>query len=352
MAHLTIDIAAIIHNYKLIQDKIGSDCEAAAVVKADCYGCGMAAIAPALCKAGARSFFVATLDEALELRELLGTKPVIASLGGFDEKDANDYAAQHITPILNTAYQVKAYAKTSHDLAAPILHIDTGMNRLGVHVDQVENLVDINPSIVMSHFACADEDVEMNELQYEAFIKAASRYPEAGKSLSNSFGIFRNDKYHFNVVRPGMALYGLNPRPDHQNPMKPAVNLKVPVLQVETVGKGQTIGYGATHRFENKATVATIGVGYADGVFRSLGNKGQLFWKGYACPIRGRISMDLTCVDLSEIPEADHPKSGDMMELIGPNQSADDLAVDAGTIGYEILTALGQRYKRQYIGAD
>lgn len=211
----------------------------------------------------------------------------------------------------------------------------------------------INVAGILSHFACADEkDHAMNETQYEVFEKIAKHFPNAEKTLCNSSGIFRNSKYHYDIVRPGMALWGLNPTPEIKNPMQPVASLTAPVVRVRLVYKGATVGYNATYKFDKDTWIATLSAGYADGIFWNLGNKGALYWKGYKCPIRGRVSMDLTTVDLSEVPEGQRPKPGDALEIIGEHQQADDLAKAAGTIGYAVLTRLGNRYERKYISGD
>ncbi len=359
MGSLTINLGAISANYKQIQGMTGANCEVAAAIKANAYGLGMAPVAEALQQAGCIKFFIATLPEALELRTIIGEQADIYMLNGFDPAHGNLYADEEITPVLASADEVEAYnalaSESGKDLSA-ILHIDTGMNRLGIEMKDVETLAN-NPDkgdhldihYVMSHFACADEkDHPMNNAQYETFITVAKHFPDMKKSLANSSGTFRSNDYHFDLVRPGMALYGLNPMPEADNPMHPVVTLEVQVLQVKEALAGETCGYGATHRFEKNTPLAIVSMGYADGFFRELSNNGALYWKRYRCPVRGRVSMDLTIVDLSAVPENERPTPGDMLEVIGKNQSADDIASDCGTIGYEFLTSLSRRYKRIY----
>ncbi|MEZ5814657.1 MAG: alanine racemase [Alphaproteobacteria bacterium] len=356
MGTLTISCAAIARNYKQIQDMAGADCAAAAVVKANAYGLGVAPVATALQKAGADRFFIATLAEALELRTIVGAKPDIYMLHGFEEAGCDLYKAEAITPVLNSVHEIESYAAFAargESLLPAIIHIDTGMNRLGLKQQDLEKaaskLGGIDLRYVMSHFACADEkNHPMNDVQYKAFKTAAEMFPGARKTLANSAGIFRSPDYHFDMIRPGMSLYGLNPKPEAENPMDPVIELAVEVLQVKDAAGGEVCGYNATHRFEKEQRLAIVSMGYADGFPRSLSNTGALYWKGHKCPLRGRVSMDLTTVDLSAVPENDLPGSGDMLEVIGPSQSADDLAAAAGTIGYEILTSLSRRYQRIY----
>ncbi|MCB9982608.1 MAG: alanine racemase [Rhodospirillales bacterium] len=346
---LQIDLGALARNFQILKDTSRPGCGVAPAVKASAYGLGIEPVARRLIKEGAGVFFVASLDEALELRGIVGSGPVIYTLNGFEAERAALYKTEQISAVLNSGEALADFAMYGQQSPAPALHIDTGMNRLGVRVDALDNLDEQNFSLVMSHFACADEaDNPMNDAQFVAFTKAAQRFENVPKCLANSSGIFRSANYHFDMVRPGMALYGLNPRPESDNPMAAVVNLSVPVLQVWDAKAGETCGYNATYRFDKNTKLCVVGLGYADGFLRSLSNNGALFWNGVACPIRGRVSMDLTIIDLSDIPENDLPRAGDMVEVIGPHQSADDLAASAGTIGYEILTALGPRYERVY----
>ena len=347
---LTIDLGALARNYRTIQNMVGENCTASAVVKADAYGLGVAPVAKALLENGTESFFVANLDEASALRGILGEGAVIYTLNGFEAECTSVYEGEGITPVLNSLEDVQAFGAHGQDLPAPALHIDTGMNRLGIRADRLDALQGQDFSLVMSHFACADEkDHSMNAAQFEVFQAAAKHFPGTKKSLANSSGVFRSNTYHFDMVRPGMCLYGLNPRPETKNPMEAVVSLSVPILQIRDTAPGETCGYNATYRFKNKTRLAVVALGYADGFLRSLSNAGALYWRGIPCPVRGRVSMDLTIIDLGAVPENDLPRAGDMVEVIGPHQSADDLAASAGTIGYEILTSLGARHLRHYM---
>ncbi len=358
---LEIDLTALAANYTFLKNQVGADCLLTPAVKANAYGTGIAEAAPALYAAGARRFFVATLGEALELRDVM-PQIEIGVLGGLMAGAAGEFAAHNLIPVLNDAAQIQYWAdenKRSGLNRKSILHIDTGMNRLGLGAADLKAVLGLSGDImqaasietVMSHFACADEKFHpLNEEQFKNFSAAAkAHFPWAKKSLANSSGIMRDKKYHFDAARPGMALYGLNPTPEMQNPMRAVVKLSAPVLQVRMVKKGQSAGYAAGYVFENDTACATIGIGYADGFSRHLSGKGQLFWNGIACPILGRVSMDLTILDIGHIPEDKRPAPGDMVEVLGPHQDADTLAAAAGTIGYEILTQLGRRYTRHYI---
>ena len=353
MAQLTINLSAIQANYKTLKNKVGNACEVAGVVKANAYGLGVAPVSEALQKVGCKTFFVATLPEAIELRMILGDEPLIAMLNGYQDQNSKLYLENNITPVINDMTELDAYKKQGNNLPA-MIHIDTAMNRLGIDPDEIspEDLKDCDVKAIMSHFASSeDKKSDLNTKQAERFDKVTAKFPDIPKSLCNSSGIFLSESYHYDLVRPGMALYGLNPTPYADNPTQSVITLDAEILQMHAVKKGEMTGYNATHRFENNSEVAIVDIGYADGIFRSLSNNTNLYWNGTPCPVRGRISMDLTIVDLGNIPENKRPKAGEMLEVIGPNQTADDLARDAETIGYEILTSLSRRYERKYINS-
>lgn len=351
-ATLTIDLDALAANYALFREKVGAACEVAGVVKADGYGTGMLQATKKLSQAGCKTFFVATPGEGIALR---AAQPAarIGILGGLYPDAGDAYREHNLIPVIGSLDEL-ARAK-NHEV---ILHFDTGMNRLGFSPREIEILLNdkkrldrVNVSAIISHFVAADEKGHaLTGRQYNDFHAIAAHFPDAQKSLSNSSGAFRDKKYHFDMIRPGMALYGLNPTPETKNPMKPVVKLDARVLQTRTVKKGESAGYNAGYEFEQDSVIATAALGYADGFLRSLTNKGNLYWEGRPLPIRGRVSMDLTIVDLSHLPEKQRPDAGDFLEVLGEHQGADDLASAAGTIGYEILTALGRRYERRYLG--
>jgi alanine racemase len=355
---LRIDLAALAENYGRVTAQIGENCQAGAAVKADAYGLGAAQIVPALETQNCPYYFVATLSEAIALREV--TDKVIFVLGGFVPDCMIDYLHYKIIPVLNSLHDIANWQKVAREKERTlnaIIHIDTGMNRLGLGRDELPTLLEnakellegINVLYFMSHFASADEsdDEGLTARQYSDLMKIREAFPDTRLSLANSAGIFRAPEYHLDMVRPGMCLYGLNPMPDKPNPMKPVVSLSVPVLQLREVAVGETVGYGASHHFDGATSVATVALGYADGFLRALSNRGTLYFNGQPCPIVGRVSMDLVTIDIGGL--AQKPVPGDMVEVIGSRQSADDLALCAGTIGYEILTSLGARYAREYI---
>lgn len=362
---LTIDLAAVAANYGILRRQVGSQCAIAGVVKADAYGTGLAPIAQTLFAQGSRRFFVATPDEGFALRRILPLAE-IAVLGSGLPFYADDFIAAQIEPVLNSLHDIALWrdAARRHDKMLPaIIHLDTGMNRLGLAAEEGETLVN-DPALlrgldvitVMSHFACADEKFHpLTDTQFERFRAFAMHFPRARKSLANSSGIFRSKDFHYDLVRPGMAMYGLNPTPETRNPMNPVVKLEALILQTRNVKKGESVGYSATHTFNGPGLTATVALGYADGFHRAHGNdaggKAALYWNGAACPLVGRVSMDLVTVDLSNL-KGPLPQPGDYLEVLGTHQDADKLAAHAGTIGYEVLTGLGPRYKRVYLPHD
>jgi alanine racemase len=355
---LTIDLGAVASNHDIFRHQIGAKCDIAGVVKANAYGTGLAPIAQTLFAKGSRRFFVATPDEGFALRQILPLAE-IAVLGGGLPYNTDAFIDAHIEPVLNSLYDIALWrdAARKRDKTLPaIIHLDTGMNRLGLSADEGETLINdpallrgLDVIIVMSHFACADEKYHpLTDTQYERFRKFATHFPRAKKSLANSSGIFRSKDFHYDMVRPGMATYGLNPTPEAKNPMNPVVKLEARILQVRHVKSGDTIGYSATHTFKGAGLTATVALGYADGFHRAHSGKANVFWQGVACPLVGRVSMDLVTVDISNL-KGQLPQPGDWFEVLGPHQNADQLAEVAGTIGYEVLTNLGPRYQRIYL---
>lgn len=351
---LTIDLGAVKANYRLLADK-AKNAECAAVVKANGYGLGAEPVARALTEAGCTTFFVATLDEAIALRTVLAGS-VIYYLNGLMPGEADACAEYQIRPVLNDPGQIDRWAGFRFEKEAPPagLQIDTGLSRLGLtptEMKQVsadpERLKNIGIELVVSHLACADTpDHPLNAQQRDNFADATTGLPVPKRSLAASSGIFLGPGWHFDMVRPGAALYGVTPNRDKPNPMAQVVHLQAKILQVRDVDTPQSVGYGATRRFTGPTKVATVAAGYADGLPRSLGNEGTAYIGKIAAPVIGRVSMDLITLDISGVPDA---KPGDMVDLIGPLNDPDMDAEAAGTIGYEILTRLGRRYRRRYI---
>ncbi|WP_188259288.1 alanine racemase [Azospirillum tabaci] len=355
-AVLTIDLGAVVANWTQLRDRV-APAECAAVVKANAYGLGGERVVPALAAAGCRTFVVAQFEEALAVRAVAPAEARVLSLGGLPVGTAPDFTAHRILPVLNHLGDIAAWQShaKAHGTALPaVVHIDTGMNRLGLGPDELDTLVDdlsrldgVDVQVWMTHLACADEDAVMNSQQLGRFRSAVGRLPAAKASFANSSGIFHGPAFHFDLVRPGCALYGVNPTPGAANPMRGTIRLDARLLQVRNVDSPMTVGYGATHRVAARGKIATIAVGYADGYLRSLSGRGHVFVNGVAAPVVGRVSMDLITVDVSHLPdEAVTP--GGLVELIGPNRPVDTVASEGGTIGYEILTSLGARYHRVY----
>jgi alanine racemase len=364
-AHLTVDLDAIAANYRILCAETG-DTACGAVVKADAYGLGVDRVAPVLARVGARDFFVATIDEALDLREILDAAAVpearIAVLNGPLPGTEPDLVGFGITPVLNSLDDLARWgaAARARGLRLPaILHVDTGMSRLGLpdselavlHADP-ERLAPVALRAVMSHLACApDPEHPENAAQLARLRAALAHLPAAPVSLANSSGIFLGPAYRFDLARPGVALYGVNPAPYRDNPMYPVVRLCARVLQVRQIDAPRGVGYGSTFRAAGPTRIATVAAGYGDGVLRALSNSGCVVAGGQRLPIVGRVSMDSITIDATALPP-DTLKAGDCVTLIGPDHDVDALAAEAGTIGYEILTALGRRYHRTYRGGD
>lgn len=361
-ATLTIDVGAVVENWRRLK-KLGSGADCGAVVKADAYGLGAAVVAPALAAAGCRTFFVAVADEALALRPLLPADVRLYVLGGLMGALADDGAAQayvdaDIRPVLNHLGDIDRWAALAARLGRPspaAAHIDTGMNRLGLGADELaalaaqpQRLAGVDVGLWISHLARSEEAAEpMNPAQLARFRAALAVLPRAPASLANSSGVFLGRDYHFDLLRPGAALYGINPTPGAANPMRAAVRLDARVLQVRDVDSPASVGYGAAHRIDAPTRIATIAAGYADGYFRSAGGRGIVHFNGVAAPVVGRVSMDLITVDVGGLPPG-AVRPGDWAQIVGPDNPVDAAAAQAQTIGYEMLTALGRRYRRAY----
>lgn len=342
-ATLTIDLGALCANWRALDAM--TDCETAAVVKADAYGLGAARVARALARAGARTFFVAVAEEGAALRDALGPGPQINVFSGHMPGDADMIGDTRLVPMINSVEQMIRHVEALP--GAPFgIQLDTGMNRLGMEPAEWGAVRDVtlaqSPTLVMSHLACADEpDHAMNATQLQAFREMTDGI-DAPRSLANTGGILLRADYHFDLTRPGIGPYGGLPFEAAQ----PVVALQAPVIQCRTLQEGETVGYGNTFTATRETRIATISAGYADGLIRAMGPNTQVFAEGQACPIAGRISMDLIGVDITGLG-----RDPAALDLLGPGQSVDTLADNAGTIGYEILTSLGARYARRYIGA-
>jgi len=357
---LTIDLDAVRANWRLL-DARARPGRAAGVVKADAYGLGADRVAPALWAEGCRTFFAAHLAEAAEVRRLL-PRAAVACLNGLMPGTGRECLEHGVVPVLNSLAEVEAWrglARATGRRLPAVVHLDTGMNRLGLDGPEAERLAadparhldGLDLRLWMTHLACADDPASpMTADQAARFRDLRARLPAAPWSLANSPGLFREAAAGGDLARPGAALYGVNPTPEAANPLRPVVRLQARVLQVRRVDAPQTVGYGAAHPVTRPGRIATLATGYADGYPRILGAKGTVALAGRTAPVVGRISMDLITVDVTDWPEGT-PVPGDLVDLIGPHRDVDAVAAEAGTIGYEILTSVGRRHHRLHVGA-
>lgn len=363
-AVLTVDLMSLRANWARLNEASGR-AECAGVIKADAYGLGLGPIARALTNEGCKTFFVASTEEGRAAREVQPGAIVYVLDGLLPGAEAH-YSGFDLRPVLSSLAQVRdwaAYCRARGQKLAAGIHIDTGMHRLAMPEYELRQLVMSDPEIlqtfeltlVMSHLACADEPKNpMNERQRERFNTLRALLPPAPASLSNSGGTFLGRNFHFDVVRPGIALYGGRAHEGTPNPMRTVVRLTARILQIQQVAAGETIGYGATYRVQRPSRIATIACGYADGFLRALsvstGQAGPVGFIGeHPVPIVGRVSMDFITVDVTDVPE-ELARRGGWVEVMGERVTVDDLTDQAGTIGYELLSRLGPRVHRIYEG--
>ena len=359
---LTVDLAAITANWDALGRRaMPSEC--AAVIKADGYGCGIEPVARALTRAGCKTFFVADLTEARRVRAV-APDPAIYVLNGLLPGTATAFADIRVRPVIGSLVELAewdAFCAANQWHGGAALHVDTGMNRLGISADEAAALAprirteNHGITLLMSHLVCAEQpEHPLNQRQMQLFREVRLLYRGIPGSLANSSGIFLSNSAHCDMVRPGAALFGVNPTPGHKNPMQPVVGLKARVVQVRPVPKGETIGYNAVWTAKHATRVAIVAVGYADGYPRAASATdaapgADAIVADTRCPLAGRVSMDLLAIDITALP--DHTvRRGDLATLIGGEVGVDDLAAAAGTIGYEVLTSLGKRYHRIYRG--
>lgn len=341
-AKLTVDLNALAENWRTLDALSG--CETGAVVKANGYGLGAAEVSQALARAGARQFFVAAAEEGAAVRQALGPGPGISVFSGHMEGDTALIRDNDLIPMLNSVDQMLRHLESLP--TGPFgIQLDSGMNRLGMEPAEWAALRDIalaqKPVLLMSHLACADEpDHPMNRQQLRSFIELTANN-NVPRSLAATGGILLGRDYHFDLTRAGVGLYGGLPFTD----ARPVVSLDLPVIQTRDLAEGETVGYGNTWTAPRVCRIATVAAGYADGLHRVLGSGGiSVFAGDTPCPVVGRVSMDLITVDITDLPN-----DPDTVEVLGRHQSIDTLAEAAGTIGYEILTSLGGRYKREFV---
>jgi len=359
---LTVDLDAIVANWRKLE-KTAVPAECAGVVKADAYGCGTGPVARALAGAGCKTFFVASLDEAVAARAAV-PQAALYVLDGFFQNCGDAYARIDARPVigdLNELAEWDVFCRRSGWTGGAAIHIDTGMNRLGLTLAEAQGIIprinagDHGITLVMSHLACAELlNHPLNARQLASFRDIASLFAGVPASLSNSSGVFLGAQFQFDMVRPGAALYGINPTPEADNPMQPVVDLKARIVQIRNVEKGETVGYGGTWTARRPTKLAIVSAGYADGYFRAGssndGTRGaEVVVAGKRCPVAGRVSMDLIAVDVTDLDKS-AARRGHMVTLIGEGITVDELAHHFGTIGYEVLTSLGPRYARVYKG--
>ena len=359
---LTVDLAALARNWRALE-KVSAGALCGAVVKADAYGTGIVAASEALHTAGARFFFTATVDEGIQVRETLPDAHIFI-LDGLYPGASDAYAANRLMPCLSSLPMLEewlAYCLRRGEALPAALHFDTGMNRLGFRLGEVEIVTSrikelgFAPQMVMSHFACADTPShEKNRTQGALFNSLLQYFPGIPASLCNSAGMMTARDYHYQLVRPGIALYGGRAVNGRRNPMSRVVGLEAPILQIRAARTGESVGYGASYTLARDSRLATIGIGYADGFFRSLSASnthpgGRVAIRGRILPVVGRVSMDMVSVDITELGNQ-LPMPGEMAEILGPSISVDDQADACGTIGYELLTGLRLgRFQRRYV---
>lgn len=346
-AILDVDLDALAENYaRLVEELSGAAC--AAVVKADGYGLGAGPVVAALADAGCGYFFVAHQFEGEEIRRLLPEAEILVMHGPMPGTEAA-FVEARLVPVLNTRAQVEGWLAAAATAPAA-LHVDSGLNRLGLGPAELAAIAPerLDLALVMSHLASAEEpENPMNRAQRQRFLETLAGLPTARASLANSSGIFLGPDFHFDLARAGVALYGVNPTPDRPNPMRDVVRLRGRILSLRQIDSGEGVGYGSTYRAAGRRLIATVPVGYADGYFRAFGNRAFAAIDGHRVPVVGRVSMDLITLDVTDVPGG-VAREGALVELVGGAVPLADLAQAAGTIEYEILTALGPRYHRRY----
>jgi alanine racemase len=355
-SRLDIRLSAIVSNYKTFQ-RLAAPSAVAAVVKADGYGLGAERVARSLSAVRCDTFFVARVEEGIALRAVVPAARIFVLDGG--PPDVVPALISHrLTPVLNSLADIAAWSASASrrgDEFDAVLHIDTGMNRLGLPSQELAILVSefrkrtasLRLVLVMSHLACADDpESRLNAVQLERFRAALAMLPAAPASLASSGGVLLGKDYAFDMVRPGLGLYGGNPQPSRPNPFAVAAQLTGRVLQIRRVDKGETVGYGATFLAKQPTVVATVALGYADGLMRAIGNRGWAAIAGARVPIIGRISMDLVTLDVTNVADV---SLGTQVEFVGDTVTVDEMAAAAGTSSYEVLTLLSHRAPRQYL---
>ena len=367
---LTIDLKKISDNYQYLKKK-ASTAEVSAVVKADAYGLGMIPVVHVLVAQGCRTFFVADIEEGIKLRNIIQPYQIkhnshikIYVIHGLHDSKPEDFYAYQLTPIINQPHEILnwfSYQESIDKKLPYALHVDTGMSKLGFTIhdfQKIEDHIKYHPCLLMSHLSCSDEPENIqNQRQKSSFLEIAKKFPNAQKSLANSGGIFLDGDYHFDLVRPGKALYGLEPFQSGNNPLSQVVTLQTKIVQHKVLEPQTPVGYGATFITNKKTHVAVISMGYADGLMRILGRKTDHestwcpYWEDVPLRILGRVSMDLVAIDISAL-SYEQIKNKPIIDLIGQYNTVDQLAYEMQTMGYEVLTNIGPRAKKKYIHCE
>src|SRR3979411_1018580 len=349
---LTVDLDAVVANWRKLE-KTAVPAECAGVIKADAYGCGVDPVARALAAAGCKTFFVATLDEARAAAPGVRAAAIYV-LDGFSQNCGDGYAKIDARPVigdLNELAEWDVFCRRSGWAGGAAIHIDTGMNRLGLSLVETQGIIprinagDHGITMVMSHLACAESlNNPLNAKQLATFREIASLFSGVPASLSNSSGVFLGPQFQFDLVRPGAALYGVNPTPEADNPMQRVVDLKARIVRMRTVEKGESVGYGGTWTARRPTKLAIVSAGYADGYFRAGGSNdgtrgAEVVVAGKRCPIAGRVSMDLMAVDITDL-EKNAARRGHLVSLIGEGITVEELAHQFGPLRDEVLAHL------------
>ncbi len=355
---LEINLTKIKNNFLKMKSMTQNGTSVSCVVKANAYGLGMKQAATALYQAGCRDFCVAYLEEGTKLREYVSESNIYV-FNGIQKDGLEEAHRQNLIPVLNDLYQIElwnSYASKINKTLPAIIHVDTGMGRLGLTESNVYRVSDnqdftsyLDIKYIMSHLACADDPAHPANMQQLNMLKQySSLFPDIKLSFANSAGIMLGSQYHFDMVRPGCSLYGINPIPSLATPVEQVAKLMAEVVQIRNIEKDQGISYSSKHTAKKGDKVATLLCGYADGYLRSLTGKAFAYFDGMRLPVIGTVTMDLIMIDISKVPES-KLQSMNYVELLGDNITVDELAKSAGTIGYEVLTSLGNRFKREYI---
>ena len=340
---LHINLTNLNSNIRFFSEAIKRNVELSAVVKSDAYGLGITKLVPAMERYGISSFFTATLSEAIKTRKCSANSEIF-TLNGFDFLRADLYREFNITPVINTLPEAKKFIEIFQQTHKTAIQLNTGMNRLGLNkknfFDGIDVIKSLPLSLILSHLACADdENNKENFAQKDLFLDLCRRFPNVRKSISASHGTLLGPEFHLDMVRPGIGLYG----GIRNSGLKQVIQIKVPVLQNFSIEKNMKVGYGFSYKAENTKKVATLAMGYADGLPRTLSNRGKLFCGSIPCPIIGRVSMDLVTVDISSLP-----KTPEYLNVFSPEYQVDDFAKDCQTISHEVLVNLGDRISRIY----